>query len=152
MLSSSCDHAQLDSHADVKSPFDKYLVCAFAMGLDVNVFYIERDSILNQPDEDLNDYCRRILSRNTEFHLTGPDVGFAPFLEEEDIVSLYSNEMGSCDKLTTPSREQIATAPSPTSQHSGLVKNVEEVHGSDARYHFRVLSSARRSDYTCKQL
>jgi len=151
MLSSSCDHAifaQLDSHADVKSPFDKYLVCAFAMGLDINVFYTERDVIFNQPDEDLNDYCRRILSRNTE---SQPDFGFAPFLEEEDMVSLYSDEIGSCDEPTTPSREQIATAPSPTSQHSGLVKNVEEVHGSDARYHSRVLSSARRSDYTCKQ-
>jgi len=151
MLSSSCDHAifaQPDSHADVKSPFDKYLVCAFAMGLDINVFYTERDVIFNQPDEDLNNYCRRILSRNTE---SQPDFGFAPFLEEEDMVSLYSDEIGSCDEPTTPSREQIATAPSPTSQHSGLVKNVEEVHGSDARYHSRVLSSARRSDYTCKQ-
>jgi len=140
MLSSSCDHAifaQPDSHADVKSPFDKYLVCAFAMGLDINVFYTERDVIFNQPDEDLNNYCRRILSRNTE---SQPDFGFAPFLEEEDMVSLYSDEIGSCDEPTTPSREQIATAPSPTSQHSGLVKNVEEVHGSDARYHSRVLT------------
>ena len=151
MLSPSCDHAifaQLDSHVDVKSPFDKYLVCAFAMGLDINVFYTERDVIFNQPDEDLNDYCRRILSRNTE---SQPDFGFAPFLEEEDMVSLYSDEIGSCDEPTTPSREQIATAPSPTSQQPGLVNNVEEVHGSDARYHSRVLSSARRSDYTCKQ-
>ena len=121
------------------------------MGLNINVFYTERDAILNQPDEDLNDYCRRILSRNTESHLTEPDFGFAPFLEEKDIVSLDSDEIGSCDEPRTPSREQIATAPSPTSQHSGLVKNVEEVHGSDARYHSRVLSSARRSDYTCKQ-
>jgi len=117
------------------------------MGLDINVFYAERDAIFNQPDEDLNDYCRRILSWNTE---SQPDFGFAPFLEE-DMVSLYSDEIGSCDEPSTLSREQIATAPSPTSHHSGLVKNVEEVHGSDARYHSRVLSSARRSDYRCKQ-
>jgi len=118
------------------------------MGLDINIFYTERDAIFNEPDEDLNDYCRRILSRNTE---SQPNFGFAPFLEEEDMVSLYSDEIGSCDEPAMPSREQIATAPSSTSQHSGLVKNVEEVHGSDARYHSRVLRSARRSDYTCKQ-
>jgi len=118
------------------------------MGLDIDVFYAERDVIFNQPDEDLNDYCRRILSWNTE---SQSDFGFAPFLEEEDMVSLYSDEIGSCDEPTSPSREQTTTAPSPTSQHSGLVTNVEEVHSSDARYHSRVLSSARRSDYTCKQ-
>jgi len=122
------------------------------MGLDVNVFYTERDNILNQPDEGLNDYCRRILSGNTESHLTEPDLGFAPLLEEEDIVSLYSNEIRSCDEPTTPSTGQIAsTAQSSASQLSGLVRNGEEVHGSDARYHSRVLSSARRSNYTWKQ-
>ena len=60
------------------------------MGLDINIFYTERNAIFNQPDEDLNDYCRRILSRNTE---SQPNFGFAPFLEEEDMVSLYSDVM-----------------------------------------------------------
>lgn len=112
------------------------------------MFYIERDNILNEPDEDLNDYCRRILPGNAESHLIEPDL--APSLEEEGIVS---NGVSCCDKSTTPLREVIVstTAQSPTSQLSALVTNVEEVHDSDTRYHSRALSRARCSDCVWKQ-
>lgn len=81
------------------------------MDFDLNKFYNERDNIMKQEDEDLNDYRKRMTESKSHFSQTGFDTSFAAFQEESPATAAVNTSEGddtlsvSLGRQKNPTRE-----------------------------------------------
>jgi hypothetical protein len=90
------------------------------MDFDLDAFYRERDNIMNQPDEDLNDYRKRMFTgSSTRSHFTQDfSRSFTSFPEKADPKLLFIDITTTPDASPMNSREYAG--PISTRTHSHL--------------------------------